>query len=627
MSIVTFKHIHLSNFCNLKEFDADLSKRTVVAGYNREGKSTIRNSILWVLTDKNADNSAAGDSIRPHDNDGNRIDGLDIVVSLTVDVDGSEFILTKTQRQKWVKKRGSEDREFQGNENLYEISGVPKKAKDFEQFISDNICPMNDLPFCINANAFLSLDAKKRRAKVFGLAKNVSDDDVIATNPAFEELRNDLKVGTLEELVKRSKGSIAALKKTQQELPARIDEAAKQIVNYDFSALELEKNVLEEQLAEYDRMVEESEKLKEQALKARFDLSGIENSLNSEYKDKRHDLEMKLSEMKANLRTVVDDITRLESEQEKAETLVENNEKAIKDASAQMDLAKGRVFDDTELICPNCKQPYPKEREAILRKDFEERNTAELNRLSDYIESLIGGRDNALEKVNAIKKKISDTSSVKAQYEKDISGIENEIANLIMVDPTKDASYVAKMDEITALETKARGCLPTTDKHEIKAKIADVAAKLSHAEMNSRIDDRIAELKEQQKTEGQQILNQERILNLLEKYTIAKIGMLEESVNQYFSIVKWVFFSPQINGGYTEVCKAVVDGTDYDGLLNKSDRILCQMDLCKGFMKAAGVTLPILADDMESVDDSRIPDYDGQMILFRREDSKLNVRS
>lgn len=627
MHEVIFKHISISNFCGIKDLDTDLWEKTVVKGKNRAGKSTIRNAIMWVLTGNLVSGKDAGTSIRPQSEDGTPVDFVDISVSLTVSIDGSEYILTKTQKQKWQKKRGSEEKTKEGNENLFEISGVPKRTKDFEKFIEENICPISELSYCLNANTFLNLDTKKRREKVLGLAKSFTDDDVIALNPDFEVLRADLKIGTLEELTKRSSATISKLKEEQRNLPVRIDEVSKQKVDLDFSALELEKNVLEEQLAEYDRMVEESEKLKEQALKARFDLSGIENSLNSEYKDKRHDLEMKLSEMKANLRTVFDDITRLESEQEKAETLVENNEKAIRDASAQMDLAKGRVFDDTELICPNCKQPYPKEHEATLRKDFEERNAAELSRLSDYIESLIGGRDNALEKVNAIKKKISDTSSVKSQYEKDISGIENEIANLIMVDPTKDASYVAKMDEITALETKARECLPTTDKHEIKAKYADVDRQLAQADMNNQIDDRIAELRQQLSDVANKMLKEEHTLYLLQEFAKAKITLVEESVNKYFDLIRWKFYQTLENGGYQSVCRALVGGVDYDVSLNKSDRILCQLDICKGFMKSAGVTLPLLADDTESVDDGRIPDYDGQVILFRRDDTSLTVES
>ena len=238
MREVIYKHIHLENFCNHKEFDADFPYNAIVSGYNKQGKSSILNAILVVLTGKLANNADAGDSIRPHDLVGNRIDNVEVRIDLTVGIDKSEYVLTMIQKQKWVKKRGNEEAEFQGNENVYEISGIPKRAKDFKQFIDENICPVDSLNYCINPNAFLSHNNKDRRALVLGLAKSFTDDDVIASDPRFEELRNDLKIGTIDDLMKRSKQTNTALKKTLEELPARIDEVNKQIVDYDFSSLE-----------------------------------------------------------------------------------------------------------------------------------------------------------------------------------------------------------------------------------------------------------------------------------------------------------------------------------------------------------------------------------------------------
>lgn len=621
-----FTHVHLTNFCNLKEFDADLYDKTIISGFNKEGKSTIRNAVLWVLTDKLSDNSAAGDSIRPHDENGKRIDEIEIRADLTVSIDGSEFILTKIQKQKWVKKRGSETQEFQGNENLYEISGVPKKARDFEQFIADNICDTAELPFCMNANAFLTLDSKKRRAKLMSMASDITDDDVIATNPAFEELRNDLKVGSLDELTKRSKGTIATLKKQQQEIPVRIDEANSQRVDYDFSALELERNGLKEQLADIEKQEQEVTDTMQQIMQAKFDLSAIEQKLNADVKEYRHSLELKLTNLKTDLRMATDDVTRLENEKEKEQVLIQNNEKAIVEAENQKETAANRVFDDSESICPKCHQKYPADMIDVLKADFEKQKQDEMNRLYDYIESLKSGKKSAADKIAEIDKRIADAKSVKDAYAKEISIAENEIANLVLADVSKDAEYTAKKAEIAALEDKAEKSTPNADKAEIKANIADCDRKLAQADTNNKIDDRIEELRAELKSVGEKILNQERLLHLLEEFGKARMEMLEKSVNKYFSIIKFRFWRPLINGGMEEVSQCLVNGTDYDGLLNKSDRLLCQADLVKGFQTANNVELPIALDDCESIDNGRIPAYSNQMLLFRREDCKLTAK-
>lgn len=626
MGKVLFKHIHIENFCNHKEFDADLFNKTIISGYNKQGKTSILNAILFVLTNKLQNGADAGDSIRQHDQDGNRIDNTVIRIDLTTNIDGLDFVLTKIQKQKWVKKRGNNDAEFQGNENQYEISGIPKKAKDFEQFINDNICPIDKILYCMNANGFLVLDNKKRRSLVLSLAQSFTDDDVIATDPKFEELRSDLKIGTVEELMKRSKQTNTTLKNTLEELPARIDEASKQIIDLPFSELELEKKSLDDALEKIAQAEKEKADIESQIMQAKFDLSEIENRITSKAKDKQNEYNLAIMGLNNTLRSLNDEIARYESDKEKAMSLIKNNEVAIKEAEKQKEIASERVFDDSSLICPTCGQAYPEDKEKEIRERFEKNRQDEMSRLVDYIESLKNGMQTAKARVEECEKLISEKTDKAFYVKRDIQNNENWLAGVVLDDPSKDETYKAKLDEITALTAKAEKYTASSNKDEINAKIKDIERNLAQAEANNRAEERIEQLKAEQKVVAQNILNQERIIALLEDYNKAKIGMLEDSVNAYFEIIKWRFFEKQINGGYAEVCKATVGGEDYNGLLNKSDRLLCQLDLVRGFQKAYGVNLPLAMDDTESVDTERIPNVeDHQMILFKRDDCKLKV--
>lgn len=627
MGKVLFKHIHIENFCNHKEFDADLFEKTLVSGHNKAGKSTIRNAILWVLYGSLENGKDAGTSIRPQTEDGKPVDFVDISVSLTVNVDGSEYILTKKQRQKWTTHRGSEEKVKTGNENIYEISGIPKREKDFKEFINENVCSIEELPFCMSASTFLSLDAKKRRAKVLGLAKSFTDDDVIATDPKFEELRSDLKIGTVEELMKRSKQTNTTLKKTLEELPARIDEASKQIIDLPLSELELEKKSLDDALEKIAQAEKEKADIESQIMQAKFDLSEIENRITSKAKDKQNEIRIALMELKNKQRIANDEAAKYESEKEKELNLIKNNEVAIKEAEKQKEIASERIFDDSSLVCPTCGQNYPADKEKEIRERFEKNRQDEMSRLVDYIDTLKNGLQTAKCHVEEYEKLIAEKRDIASSLDTEIQDKEIWIAGITLDDPTKDDSYKAKQDEITALQAKVDKYALDNSKAEINAKIKEVERKLAQAEANNRAEERIAQLKAEQKVVAQNILNQERIIALLEDYNKAKIGMLEDSVNQYFDLIKWKFFIQQENGSLAETCKILVGGVDYEVTLNKSDRILCQIDLCKGFMKSVGVNMPLLADDMESVDSDRVPDYDGQMILFEREDSELTVKS
>lgn len=630
MGKVSIKHISIQNFCNQANFDADFSDKTIIKGRNREGKSTIRNAILWVLLDKLADGSSAGDNIRNHDENGVRQDGTDIRVDLTMDVDGAEYVLTKIQRQKWVKRRGCEDREFQGNENLYEISGVPKKAKDFEQFINNNICPTDDLAFCINASTFLTLDAKKRRAKVLSLGKEFTNDEIIDKYPEFAELRNDLKVGTIEELTARSKKAITELKKRQVELPTRIDEVQNSIVDADFAELELGRNDINNKLQAIEAANAKAANIREDINKAKIDLVTIKEKLSGSAKEMRHNLELSIS----NLKKILSD-TNYTLDRKKDQVASLRSDISIKEMQKQNKEQELAAVESAEIatdsfICSECGQVYPAEKQAEIRANKERRRASEIDALKTAIEQLdkdIESEKNRLpddeEILKEIEEKIVHIRSEVTAKEMELSGIHDDV-----VDYTENDEYKAVESKIADLEKSLNEITSSIgDKEELMSQLAYYDRQLAQKDANEKAKDRIEELKGELKSVGAKILTQEHTLYLLEQFNIKRIEMLETSVNSYFDIIRWRFFIPQINGGYSEVCKATVEGTDYDTLLNKSDRLLCQTDLVLGFQKAANVMLPVAIDDCESIDSDRIPELDNQTLVFRRDDCKLTVEN
>jgi len=627
MKKVVLLHLVLDHFCGIKHLDTDLWDRTIISGFNREGKSTILNAIIYLLTDKTSNNSAAGDSVRPHDENGVRIDFVDIVVSGTFGVDNEKYTLTKTQRQKWVKKRGCEDREFQGNENVYAINGVPKNLKDFTAFINENICPVDILPFCINANAFLSLDNKKRRENVLSLAENYSDEDVIASNPEFEVLRSDLKVGTVDEISKRDKSNIVALKKRQAEIPARIDEVSNSIIQEDFAELELHKNALKEKLLECEAKASEEITLQTTISKAKGELAALVGKLTGSVKDKKHELELKMSDVKSEYQAIAAKITAYESELEYLEQTIENRNKVIAETERNLALAQSREIGQISLFCPTCGQVMPDEKQDENRAKLEAQKRAEIDRYSDYLETLKAELKASMEKVKAIRSKLPDMTTNRNQLLSQVAELQKEISSMTeVVNYEDDPEYIAKQKEITDLESK----LPSfrdykSDKYVVKEQLEEIEYRLGQAAANEKAEERIVQLRDEQKIVGQNILKAEAHLDLLDRFSRARIEMLEESVNSYFEIIRWRFFKKNINGGYESVCQALVGGENYDGLLNKSDRLLCQLDLCKAFQKANDINLFLLTDDCESIDNDRLPNTDHQQIMFRRADNKLTI--
>ncbi len=132
---IRLKNIHIENFKKIKNKDVVFGNLTKIFGRNAVGKSTIADAFMWCLFDKNSRGETKF-QIRPLDSFGNRVDHVEIKVVLTLELDGREVVLKKAQKQNWVKRRGSLEQELQGNNNFFEIDGIPKKEKDYKEYIA-----------------------------------------------------------------------------------------------------------------------------------------------------------------------------------------------------------------------------------------------------------------------------------------------------------------------------------------------------------------------------------------------------------------------------------------------------------------------------------------------------------
>ena len=118
---VEVKKILLENYKKFPSKSVDLFPRTEISGRNREGKSTLQDAYLDVLTGKMA-NGTEPTSIRRKEN-GVEVPKVDVIRELTLAIDGKEKVIRKITKQKWRKPRGQSEEVFDGNETSYEIDG------------------------------------------------------------------------------------------------------------------------------------------------------------------------------------------------------------------------------------------------------------------------------------------------------------------------------------------------------------------------------------------------------------------------------------------------------------------------------------------------------------------------
>lgn len=625
---IRFKHLELHNFCGLHDLDIDLYDRTIVKGVNKSGKTTIKNAVYWLLTDRLADGGAI-DGIRPRDNEGNDIHHIDVIGCLTIDVDGKEIRVKKTYAENWVKNKTTQDQEFKGNETTYEINDIPKRKKDFEEYLNQFI-DLDNLSFCMNPLVFLRMSNKDRRATLFSLVDN-ADTDVLASDSRFEELASDLQDGTIDELIIRSKSTIKKCNERINVIPDLITAEESHIIELsddEVKALRKELADEESKITKLDVVAETADELSRRISDAKIKLS----KLDTEYRVAQQKAEANANIEKGNLTNAIamarGTLVNLERNIEDANKRQADIMACIKGYADQVKEIEAETFDDSNLTCPVCGSKYTKAKVDAMRKAWKASQDKK-------IEDVKSKTTDAELQYHTIEKDIEDfKAQIQAKideiekYQKELADLESQPTPEVKAPDEKEkkklTADIAKWEK----ELESMSLATGTDRQATLDRIKEINIQLNALNTNDAFKTNIDAYRQELLKLSQQVADEERKLDLMQLYQRTKIGKITDEINSYFKVIKWRFFKPQINGSYAEVCEPLVNGVSLDGLLNRGDSILAMADLCMAFQRKAGITVPLMLDDCESVDADRLPTAENQLIFYRRTDDKsLTIES
>lgn len=666
---IKLKSLHLENFKGIKVLDVFFGDKTKIKGQNASGKTTIFDSFTWLLFNK----SSAGEekfNVRPLDADGKRVDNVEIKVVAVLEVDGKEVELSKVQRQKWVKKRGTNVVELQGNENLFEIDGYPKAEKDYKAYISGLVYE-ELFKMLTNPQFFSGMKWKEQRDILMKFVSTVSDVELARERPEFSELVSELeKAPSTDDIHKKFSKALSEWKKKQAEIPVRIDELSKSLVQIDVAEQELAKAELERKISELDDKIANSDNvvgdLVSESMQLQLDMSVIMQNMNRELSQKRNIIEGTIFDANVELDKVKNSISKKEKYIGEAKSSIEVAEKRraelgneYKEVSArtfdetpyQFDASKW-VFDEKSTICSLCGQTFPENKIAGIRADFEARKAKakldaenSINYARNQFVSQKKFKLKAIETagfeqkdfIETMKSKIEETKneieSLKKQEQKislGLSDLEKQRAEIPKeADYSQNEEYVklkARHDEVSAKIESLKTSTDVSDtfKEERKRLVAEldvVKGEIAKASKNVEIEERIGALEEEQREVGQKVANQEKMLYLLEQFIKEKMRRISESINSKFNTVSWKLFEEQLNGGMRECCECTVNGVPYS-TLNSGHRIVAGLDIIQSLSELYGVTAPIFVDNAESLNEYNVPDMASQMILLAVDDSK-----
>lgn len=663
---------------NYKKFGAPVAfqfhDQTKISGKNKEGKSTLENTYMEILTGKEVDGTQP-DGIRPHGEDGKDLNRADVIREVTLDIDGKETTIRKITKQKWRKPHGQTEEVLDGNTVSYEIDGFPYAPKKFEEYMKELEDP-EILLMCSNPNPFLSIlkkstaDARKVLEKLSGF----SLEEFLASNPQYVEVQEITKGHSVEDTMKKLRKQLNDQKKklTQKDTELKYEQTRDSDGEIETADLELAKGEWREKIAEVDRQeqaLDEAVKAYDAAnseiLSLKSKLNELANSAGAGLREQRSVLGQKISELNINNKGYANDLKMAEMDLKHAHMGIERHKAELEKARKDYSVTSKKIFDETKLheieaeqfdedslICPECGQVRPEAQRTNLRETFEtskSRRIAEQEKarevfnakLSKMLDSIteIGNKavddlktaqdvkKTAEQKIAEVRKQILDTSAE----------IENLCGELDKLPKDVDLSGNEEYQELSKQIKKKEFALSAMDNGSEKRmelrqqrnhcidEISKLDAQIQKANADAEQKERkLSELKAEFDKQKQTVADIERQMDVISQFSIEKNAALAEKINPFMDGFQFNFLTYTLEKNPVECCRIVKNGTEY-GDLNYSDKLLVETSMIRGFQKMNNLDLPIWIDNSESINDERIPELDTQMIVLKVTDGKLQV--
>ena len=636
--MVKVKRIALENYKGIQRFDTELSDRIQIEGKNALGKSTIADAYFDVITGKLADGSSP-DAIRPHDANGNDIDRIDIVRSLTLEIDGKTSVVEKKTSQKWRKPRGTVEEVFDGNVTSYTIDGFEKKSREIDDFLG-NIADSDTLRMCSNPAPFLAImskstaEARKTLEKLSGFDIN----DFIKSDPNYGKVEEILNGHPVEDVVKKLKKDLAIQRKAVETTKSNLVYTKSKVVEVpELSEVMAKKEELYKKIKVYtDSIASMKEKLESfgqveadlqnlQDKKSEIQRKSIaahQNKVDKYYKhldtlnntwakafNAYNDAKMGASKIKSKIEMLQNDFNA-------ARTAYEN--------------AKKTVFTPQTGKCPYVSGTCEKLEKVLdtanakSKAKFDKEKKKEIDKL---IQEGIRLRDELKAAQDELKTVSEQEAASEADYKEKLSAYETEKNNppeQNIPDMTELDKQISEFSERISEAKTIRANIDGTNEiiARLNAENADLDKKIEVSNaLVAQKESEISALEDQLKDDVQKCANIEMHIDMIQDFSMKKNAALSNAVNKHFHYINFKLFDKTIEGNEYETLKIMVNGTDYMNGLNHGARILADVDLVQGLQEMNGLNLPIWIDDSESLDPDKIPNTKQQLIVLRRTDA------
>lgn len=619
---IKINRIDYKNFKGLKNFSLELEeKNAVVSGVNGSGKTTLADGLLWLLFGK--DSRGAKLNPKPLDQSNQEILGLEPTVEAELVIDDQTVTLKRVQEEKWTNPKGQLEKVRGSDTTKYFINTVPAKEKEWKEYLA-GLGDETTLQILADSAFFMRLPWKTRR-EILVNTTDLTDETIINGDPELTELPAILDGHTVDDTRKILASQKREIKNQIDGVPARIQEVTDMKSKHeaaigDLDREELQMSVLEKQAEISDLEVKlQSLKNGDAALDYLNELAQAQLKLAEAERQYLADSNLQTQSLQEDVlekQQEVNDLRRekLNCESERYNFANQQGQKLteLDEMKKERKRVSSATFDEHKKTCPTCGRDLPEDQVTQMVSDFNLRKANWLEEDAARGKALKQESQELAANVAETEAKINEVTTKLLAAEHSLDLINNELTQIKSgIKPFVESKRAREIqDEIDLINQKIANATSDTSEAEadlrdqissLRAEIAESQAKYQSFEQLSSFDERINQLKNEDKRLKDQNQDVERKLWLLDEFTRKKVAALEKSINSKFGLVRWKLFNILKNGGLEEVCEATYNGIEYGTSLNTGARINCDLDIVNTLGKEFGIQMPVFVDNTESV--------------------------
>ena len=623
------KRISLENFKGCRNGSYEFADISNVKGANGVGKTTIATALFWVFADKDY-GLKSNPAIRPLG-----VEEVTPRVDIDLEIGGKSVSVAKFQ--KCTKKNGTISLS-----NSYEVNSVEYGERDFKAkmneygFDFDLFLPLS------HAEVFTSKKADEMRKVLFSMASSKTDLEIAQATDGAEDVVKMLDNYNLEEIKAMQNSTIRKIKedygKDGEILRAKIEGLEMSKVDIDVAELNLHRNSIKEQIENVKAMQSASDsaaeiynKLVDDIMALKIQLSEMQSKANAELKEQRSELASKISDKEYLLKLTDKSLKDAERNVELSNVEISALSTAIEKCRKDYTDTQNLKFDENSLVCAYCGQDYPTDKKEQIKAEFEQRKATQLEQITKNGTDLKAKLKNAEKKHKDLIVEMKEHAESVEMLNKAITELKEQ---LVAIPTGVDISGTDEYKSITfQIESKEneRNELVLNDNNdklaELQEQLLEVERKIALSNRNVEIDEEIENLQKKQIEYEQNKADAEKILYQLDLINKKKNEMLSADINSHFELVEFKLFDYLKNGDYKECCVPTVKGKDLSVSTNTGLEMLMKLDIIKGLQKFYEQFYPVFLDNAECLSDEskKSINMNCQMIYLSVAECELKV--